>query len=204
MVDDAVGEGSQGVPALGHNMTDSQVRLWQKVAGLEPTLAWLWIENHVGPYDAQRALTLGETMHDVSAKRQAAREEAQAEKRAPLFWRDFFEEEARVWVSYDFSELDAIAWKRHGYLPRTAYAWRTVSHLPPEQAGLWLDFGFVPSEAAAWRAADFDDPSQASSWREFTTTLEMRAVGVERDSLSTMRGSGPFCLAPSSQRRMAG
>ena len=104
MVDDAVGEGSQGVPALGHNMTDSQVRLWQKVAGLEPTLAWLWIENHVGPYDAQRALTLGETMHDVSAKRQAAREEAQAEKRAPLFWRDFFEEEARVWVSYDFSE----------------------------------------------------------------------------------------------------
>ncbi len=104
MVGVAVGEGSQDVPALGHNTTDSQVRLWQKVAGLDAALAWLWIENGVGPYDAQRVLTRGETMHDVLAKRQAARNEAGDEKRRPLSWWGISEEEARVWVSYDFSE----------------------------------------------------------------------------------------------------
>ena len=178
MVDDAVGEGSQGVPALGHNMTDSQVRLWQKVAGLEPTLAWLWIENHVGPYDAQRALALGETMHDVLTKRQAARDEAEAEKRRPLFWRAFSEEEARVWFRRNFSEQDATAWRSQGFDASTADEWRTVSQFPPEQASLWLIFGFKSSEAAAWCAAEFDDPSEASDWRGFT--IDPRNAGSWR------------------------
>ena len=174
MADDDTNQGGQWLPSLHRNMTGSETRLWLKVAGLDPDLAWPWIDSHVGPYDAQRAIARGDTVLDVLAQREAAKAEAQTHQ--VFDWPEIPDTKASEWVRSGFSEQDAAAWEKSGFTPTAAEDWRTHSQLSPHKASVWFKKGFEPSDAKMWLDAGFSSPTSAEKWSDLPADPEDAAL----------------------------
>lgn len=143
--------------SLGRHVRPDEARLYWKYAGLVPSDAVAWISEHIGPYDAGRAMAQGLCVADVLQTR-AVREQETAR-----IWEGISTLEIGGWAALGCDSNRARQWKKLGCAPDQAETWLTNGFVTASDASRWSSIGVDPVDARAWREANVA-PEDAREW----------------------------------------
>jgi len=138
-------------------MRPDEARLFWKYAKLDPSQAVKWISEHIGPYDAGRAVAHGRTMADVLRSR------GERQPKTSPGWDGISNLDVEEWTVLGCDAAEAREWNRLGCTAGRARDWMSNGFVTASDAGSWASIGVDPADAKRWHDAHAS-PDEACEW----------------------------------------
>lgn len=150
-------------------MTESDVRLYGRIEGLDIDEAAKWADADIGPYATERALKEGLTIEEVLDRRRRAKE---AEK-----WAGFSALAKHDWLSRGFDRDEAQEWRGHRWTATAAAVYRRAG-IPLDLATEWAPLGSTTGQLSIDEFVEFVAAGISVEDAKSGRTARARAAGL--------------------------